>query len=128
MIKFIAAFVTVAIAPAALSHSSAHEIYTGLRDKRGQVCCGGADCAATTYRKRDGAYEFLTRENEWVRISEDHITFLPVPGDGPSDDTHRAHLCYRRATEADRSNTMPFAGNVFGSLYVYCAFIQPGSV
>jgi hypothetical protein len=101
----------------------AHEIYTGLHGKGGQLCCGDDDCAATSYRERGGAYEFRTREGEWVAIPEDRITFLPVPGDPPSDDSHHAHLCYRRAMTNEMAS-----GNVFGPIYLWCAFIPPGGV
>jgi len=109
-----------------LSGASAHDIYTGVKGKDGLLCCGGNDCAATTYRERAGKFEFLTREQRWVEIPEERITFLPVPGDPPSDDTHRAHLCYRPARDADREGWS--ATNVFGDIYLFCAFIPPGSI
>lgn len=31
-----------------------HDIYTGVRGKDSQLCCGGSDCAATVYRERGG--------------------------------------------------------------------------
>ena len=101
-----------------------HDIYTGLRSKMGNLCCGGSDCSATIFRERGGDFEFLTREKEWVKIPEERIIFLPIPGDPPSSDTHRAHLCYRRATDDDRAG--PNASNVVGPIYLYCAFIPPG--
>lgn len=107
--------------------AQAHSIYTGLHGKNSQLCCGGSDCAATVYRERGGAFEFLTREKEWVAIPEDRITFLPIPGDPPSDDSHHAHLCYRAATSWDRSNAQSMT-NVFGDIFLYCAFIPPGGV
>lgn len=110
----------IATAPA-----TAHDIYTGVHGKNGQLCCGGDDCAATTYRESAGGFEFLTRENKWVVIPQERITFLPIPGDPPSDDTHRAHLCYRAANDNDRSNGNSV--NVFGDIFLYCAFIPPGA-
>ncbi len=105
--------------------AGAHDIYTGVMGKDGLLCCGGSDCAATTYRERGGDFEFLTREQRWVSIPAERITFLPVPNDPPSGDPHHAHLCYRRATEADRIGWR--AGNVFGDIYLFCAFIPPGA-
>jgi len=119
-----AAAAALVLAP--LSGASAHDIYTGVKGKDGLLCCGGNDCAATTYRERAGKFEFLTREQRWVEIPEERITFLPVPGDPPSDDTHRAHLCYRPARDADREGWS--ATNVFGDIYLFCAFIPPGSI
>ena len=46
---------------ASTAAASAHDIYTGVHGKNGQLCCGGDDCAATSYRERGGQYEFLTR-------------------------------------------------------------------
>lgn len=101
----------------------AHEIYTGLQGKNGQLCCGGTDCSLTVYRERGDNYEFLTRENEWVAIPQERITFLPIPGDPPHDDSHAAHLCYRAAASQERAS-----GNVFGSIFLYCVFIPPGAI
>lgn len=116
----LAMFGTLALCPA-----DGHEIYIGVHGRNGQLCCGGDDCAATLYRERGGSYEFLTREAEWVRIPEERITFLPIPGDPPSDDAHHAHLCYRKAQADDISGIA--GGNVFGPIFLYCAFIPPGS-
>ncbi len=111
---------------APFSAASAHDIYTGVHGKNGQLCCGGNDCAATSYREAGGHFEFLTREQRWVSIPEERITFLPLPGDRNDSDTHHAHLCYRPATESDRLG--PMATNVFEDIYLYCAFIPPGSI
>jgi hypothetical protein len=105
-----------------VSPAQAHDIYTDVHGRNGQLCCGGNDCAATIYRERGGAFEFLTREKEWIAIPSDRITWLPIPGDPPSDDTHRAHLCYRQAQPYELSRD-----SVFGNIFLYCAFIPPGS-
>ena len=115
-----------ALLTATFSAASAHDMYTGVKGRDGMLCCGGNDCAVTTYRERGGEFEFLTREQRWVEIPEGRITFLPVPGDPPSDDSHHAHLCYRQATPADKVGWS--ASNVFGDIYLYCAFIPPGSI
>ncbi len=111
---------------ASYSAANAHDIYTGVHGKNGQLCCGGNDCAATSYRERGGRFEFLTREQHWVSIPAERITFLPIPGDRIDSDTHHAHLCYRPATDSDRLG--PLASNVFDDIYLYCAFIPPGSI
>jgi hypothetical protein len=115
-----------ALVTAPLSLGRAHDIYTGVHGKDGQLCCGGSDCAATSFRERGGQFEFLTREQRWIAIPEERITFLPVPGDPPTGDPHRAHLCYRSATDKDRLG--PAASNVFDDIFLYCAFISPGSI
>lgn len=106
------------------SSARSHDIYTGLRNSSGMSCCGGNDCAATSYRERGGRFAFLTREQEWIEIPQERIIFLPIPGDPPSNDSHRAHLCYRSATNFDRQG--PSSINVFDDIYLYCAFIPPG--
>jgi hypothetical protein len=114
-----------ALVVAPLSSVLAHDIYTGVHGKNGQLCCGGDDCAVTSYRERGGQFEFLTREQRWVAIPEERITFLPVPGDPPNDDSHHAHLCYRAASDSDMKG--PWVSNVYGDIFLYCAFIPPGS-
>jgi hypothetical protein len=115
-----------ALATASFASAGAHDIYTGVHGKNGQLCCGGDDCAATSFRERGGHFEFLTRERQWIAIPEDRITFLPIPGDPPNDDSHLAHLCYRSATDNDRTGGASL--NVFDSIFLYCAFIPPGSI
>ncbi len=115
-----------ALTIAPLSAPRAHEIYTGVHGKDGRLCCGGSDCAATSYREQGGDFEFLTRESRWVKFPPERITFLPIPGYPPNDDSHHAHLCYRQATDDDRVGTSSY--NVFGDIYLYCAFIPPGSI
>ena len=115
-----------ALAAAPLSSVGAHDIYTGVYGKNGQLCCGGNDCAATFFRERGGSFEFLTREREWIAIPAERITFLPIPGDPPNDDSHHAHLCYRSATDNDRLGVA--SSNVFSDIFLYCAFIPPGSI
>jgi hypothetical protein len=117
-----------ALVAASSASVRAHDIYTGVHGKNGQLCCGGDDCAATSFRERSGQYEFLTRERKWIAIPEERITFLPIPGDPPSDDSHRAHLCYRPATDADRAGSDYAKSNVFEDIFLYCAFIPPGSI
>ena len=92
----------------------------------------GSSAAAATTAPRPGLgssgghFEFLTREERWVEIPQDRITFLPIPGDQIDSDTHHAHLCYRPATEGDGPGST--ASNVFDDIYLYCAFIPPGTI
>ncbi len=106
--------------------TKAHDIYSGVRGKNGQLCCGGDDCAATSYREKGGRFEFFTREERWVTIPSERITFLPVPGDSPNDNSHRAHLCYRAATDYDTVSSA--STSVFDGIFLYCAFIPPGAI
>ena len=104
----------------------AHDIYTGVHGKNGQLCCGGSDCAPTVWRGSHGGYQFLTREGDWVDIPQDRITFLPVPGDDAEGESHRAHLCYRPARPNDQVGET--RESVYGGIFLYCAFIDPGGV
>jgi hypothetical protein len=117
--------VAAAMCLGAWTTADAHDIYTGLHGKNGQLCCGGDDCSATVYRERRGGFEFLTREGTWISIPIERITFLPIPGEDLGDgDSHRAHLCYRKATDVDQMGIG--AANVFDGIFLYCAFIPPG--
>jgi hypothetical protein len=102
----------------------AHEAYTGLHGKDGQLCCGADDCARTSYRLHGAHFELLTREERWVAIPADRITFVSLPGDEAADE-HTGHLCYRIANDGDRVGDPE---NVFDYIYFYCAFISPGGV
>ena len=116
-----------ALIAASFSAVNAHDIYSGVHGKNGQLCCGGTDCAVTSYREHGGRFEFLTRERQWIEIPEERITFLPIPGDPPDNsDGHHGHLCYRSATDSDRLG--PASSNVFEDIFLYCAFIPPGSI
>jgi hypothetical protein len=127
MMKFLfRAILSGSIAAATYSAVGAHDIYTGVHGKNGQLCCGGNDCAATSFRESAGHFEFLTREQRWIAIPEERIVFLPIPGDPPNDDSHHAHLCYRSATDYDRTGSA--SSNVFDDIFLYCAFIPPGSI
>lgn len=126
MIRAVAYAIVLALAMGT-EPATAHDIYSGLHSKTGMLCCGGDDCAATIYRERGGEFEFLTRDQEWVGIPADRIIFLPIPGDPPSDESHRGHLCYRPATDFDRESPSS-SPNVFDAIYLYCAFIQPGAI
>jgi hypothetical protein len=107
-----------------LTPASAHDIYTGVTDKTGRLCCGANDCAVTSYRENGTSFEFLTREKHWITIPIDRITFLPIPGDTPNDDPHKAHLCYGEVQGYEGVSDNVFSGDG-QSIYLYCAFIPP---
>jgi hypothetical protein len=122
-------FFCAALAMSGAQAAFGHEIYSGLRGKSGQLCCGGEDCAGTIYRERGDTFEFLTREKTWVAIPKDRITFLPVPGDASADAPHRAHLCYRIVSSPESASSgevfLPIGGQ---AIFLYCAFISPQSM
>jgi hypothetical protein len=116
--------------PGSRDPAQAHDIYTGVHGKDGQYCCSGdpltGDCSATSYRERNGGYEFLTREGHWIPVPTDRITFLPIAGDPPSDNPHHAHLCYKTVSgpEVASDRLMTSDGQ---SIIFYCAHIPPQS-
>ena len=119
--------VIVALSLAALP-CNAHEIYTGVKGKDGQLCCGGTDCQATTSEERRGEFYFFTREKTWLRVPEDRITFLPVPGDEDVTTHNHAHLCYRLAGEHEAREENVFVDDHGVRIYFYCGFIPPGAI
>src|SRR5271154_4788376 len=78
----------------------AHDVYTDVHGRDGLWCCNGdgpnPDCAQSEWRLVPNStnYEFKSKEGHWITIPQDRITFLPLPGDIESGDTHRGHLCY----------------------------------
>ena len=130
--KIVASISAMALFIVLTDDALSHDIYTGVFGKQVWPCCGGNDCAATIYREIGGRFEFLTRENEWIEIPVDQITFLPIAGDDPairpvSDESHRAHLCYFQQYD---SNHVPDIGTPLSNgretIYLLCAFIPPG--
>ena len=105
--------------PLTVAPAPAHDLYTGVRGKDGQLCCGGNDCAVTEYRMRPGGADFFVKNEEWIFVPEARITFLPVPGDIEG----RGHWCGRKADQWDKVSRPE---NIFGNWYMYCAFIPPG--
>ncbi len=106
--------------------AGAHDIYTGVRGKNQQLCCGAYDCASTIYKEDNQNYYFLTREKHWVKIPEERVTFLPIPGDQDVETPNHAHLCYRDVMSTDTtSDTFSGEGQ---EIHLYCAFIPPGSL
>ena len=111
--------------------TNAHEIYTGLRGKNGQLCCGADDCEPTVYELRKGHYFFFTREHHWIEIPEERITFLPIPGDEDVTTHNHAHLCYREAVDSDFNNPYGTPNLFTGegeTIWLWCAFIPPGAI
>lgn len=107
----------------------AHDIYSGVHGKDGQLCCGANDCEPTVYQERRGEFYFYTREKHWLRIPADRITFLPVPGDESNTESHRAHLCYRPTNVYDSNRSERVLTDDAGNeLFLYCAFIAPGGI
>ena len=108
----------------------AHDIYIGLHDKKGQLCCGAEDCFRAHWREKGEDFEFETAEKHWVHVPRDRITWLPIPGDpGPAADDadywHYGHICYRAAGPNDNPQNV-MSSDDGQEIILYCAFIPPG--
>jgi hypothetical protein len=60
----------------------AHDIYSGLRDRNGQLCCGGQDCMAVEARLLPDGNYYLPKTDE----------VIPADIAAPSPD-NRFHRC-----------------------------------
>jgi len=69
----------------------AHDIYSGLKDHRGQFdCCNETDCRAAHYRATPAGIEMLL-DDEWVRVPDEIIQHRTLHGD--TGETHGGHWC-----------------------------------
>jgi hypothetical protein len=58
-----------------------HDIYSGLKDHRGQSsCCDESDCRPAHYRITSASIEMLL-DGEWVRVPHDIIQYRSLDGD-----------------------------------------------
>jgi hypothetical protein len=124
-------FLALALLLILIHPAQAHDIYSGVKGKDDQLCCGGSDCSRTVYRERGGGFEVLSRENHWIEVPQDKITFLPVPGDEIDGTSHLAHFCYRESTNADQTalakrDHLFLSRDGIQSVWHYCTFIPPG--
>jgi len=121
--------VAVAVGLLALTKPAvAHDIYTNTHGRDGQLCCGDNDCSPTQWRVVDKVYQFLSREGHWISVPEDRITFLPLPGDVSSGDTHRAHLCYKAPPVGPPMSPDRLMHGDGQTILFYCAWIPPGAI
>lgn len=124
-----------AIAGFYLREAYAHDIYTGVTGRDGQLCCGADDCFRTTWREHGEEFDFLLPlARRWITLPRERVTFLPIAGDDYSpingDIQHYGHICYRPATEFDHRPDAVQRDHLTadGEWVVYCAFIPPGGV
>ena len=71
--------------------AEAHDIYSGLKDHRGQFdCCHETDCRPAHYRVTAAGVEMLLGD-EWVRVPNEVIQYRTLHGD--TGETHGGHWC-----------------------------------
>ena len=94
-----------------MSQPRAHDVYSGLHDALGHLCCGGQDCEAVDQFRinAESSVDFYSRRQQaWINVPLSEITWIALPG-AP------AHWC-GHATD-----------DYVGSFVVtFCAFLDPG--
>ena len=70
--------------------SSAHDIYTSLKDSTGASCCNDHDCRPARYRIVAGGVEMLV-DGKWIAVWENYIQYRTLEGD--TGETAGGHWC-----------------------------------
>lgn len=117
------------IADVCLSHD--------IHGPKGQLCCNGSsdgqtgDCAPTLAKAEANDVAYLVGGKTWVRVPNDHVTFLPVPGEETQvlppagEGLVWGHFCGVVPNAAQASYR---SKDIFDGVLVYCAFYPPGSI
>ena len=108
--------------------ASAHDIYSGVHGKNGQLCCGGDDCAATFYRERRRPFRIPDAR---AAMDRDPRGTHHFPADSRRTATRtsiRTARIYAIARRQTPIGSAPHSSNVFDDIFLYCAFIPPGSI
>jgi hypothetical protein len=94
----------------------AHDIYSHLRDERGESCCDDQDCRPALYRLTAWGVQMYV-DQQWINVPNERIQYRALPGD--CGETRGGHWC-GSANEPDLSNPE--------GLYVTkCAILPPQS-
>jgi len=111
------------------TYARSHDIYDGVRDPRGVLCCGGdpvtGDCEGLADEfikvQSDGsAVLFSKRYGAWIKVSKDIITWMTIDAD---KGVHQGHYCGK-----PRTPTVPTADQPDPAFQTYCVFLSPGGV
>ena len=79
--------------------TEAHDIYTGLKDHRGQFdCCHETDCRPAHYRVTAAGVDMLL-DDEWVRLPNEIIQYRTLHGD-----TGETRAAFRESKKSRRAN------------------------
>ncbi len=118
----------------------AHDIYSGVHGKTGNLCCGGdpitGDCTPAPARARGGFIEFIIHPPSirksysgmadiTISVPDSEVTFLPIPGE-EKQSLPPAPVGYVYGHYCGRPSTFS-APNVYNEWYTYCSFYPPGS-
>ena len=116
---------------AAVTKAVAHDIYNGVRDHRGTLCCGGdpvtGDCerleSEQIVMRRDGSARiFSKRYKAWIVVGADIILPAAVPGDAGA----AGHYCGVPREAAGRLTDAPTADQPDAKFITRCTFVAPG--
>ena len=94
----------------------AHDIYSHLKNERGESCCNDQDCRPALYRLTARGVQMYV-DQRWINVPNERIQYRALLGDG--GETGGGHWC-GSAYEPDFSN--------LEGLYVTkCAILPPQS-
>jgi hypothetical protein len=123
----IAAFIVL------LGPARGHDIYGGVRDHRGVLCCGGdpvtGDCEALEaeqiQHRPDGSVRMFSRRwGAWITVAGGTVLPTAIPGDGGA----AGHYCGRPRGQVGQDGVAPTAEQPDAAFWTYCAFVAPGGV
>ena len=81
----------IAILILAVACAEGHDIYSGLKDHRGDAsCCDERDCRPAHYRITPAGVEMLL-DDEWVRVPDSVVQYRRLDGD--TGETGGGHWC-----------------------------------
>ncbi|WP_146140228.1 hypothetical protein [Alsobacter soli] len=116
----------VALASLAAAPAQSHDIYNGLKDPAGRLCCGGdpvtGDCEPVEYRMLPNGDALMDsrRYGRSVLVAHDKIIWMAVPG----AEEVEAHWCGRPYASSGYHTGEPL--QIDQNFYTLCAFIRPG--
>jgi hypothetical protein len=70
--------------------SEAHDIYSHLKDWRGNSCCNDQDCRPGPYRVTPAGVQMLVN-GDWIAVPDRTIQYRALPGD--TGETAGGHWC-----------------------------------
>jgi hypothetical protein len=71
------------------SPAGSHDIYTGVYNKEGVLCCDDSDCVPAPFRVTTDGVQMLVR-GVWINVPRWYIQYRALLGDTTP---HRSHWC-----------------------------------
>ena len=129
----LAALVSLGLLVASAVGARAHDIYNGVRDHRGTLCCGGdpvtGDCerleAEQIVQRRDGSVRIYSkRYSAWIVVGASIVLPTSIPG----DEGAAGHYCGLPREKAGRLTAPVSADQPDPKYFTRCTFLSPGGV